>query len=63
MSWLFEDDICWCANSDMCSRTECFRHMSNMSSVKEGERRIYTAALLLGTEDCLITKEEKYGEY
>ena len=57
MSWLFEDDICWCGNSDSCKNTDCFRHLDNRK-VKEG---IYTIALLKDTEFCPLNerKEEK----
>lgn len=45
---LFEDDICYCGNSDECNNISCFRHMSNRR-IKEG---IFTTGLLKGTEYC-----------
>ena len=46
--WGWEDDICWCGNSDECTFTDCFRHMNNRK-IKEG---IFTMGLLKGTTSC-----------
>lgn len=54
MSWLFEDDICWCGDSDTCENKECFRHLDNRT-VKEG---IYTISCLRHTDICPLNKEE-----
>lgn len=55
MSWLFEDDICWCGNSDSCKNIDCFRHLDNRK-VKEG---IYTIGLLKDTEFCPLNEREE----
>ena len=53
----FEDDICWCGNSDTCTYTECFRHLSNK---KIKDREIFTQSWLKDTELCPL--KEKKGE-
>ena len=50
---MWESDICWCADSDRCMNTDCFRHWSN----KNDEERIFTCGKLMGTEYCPLTKE------
>ena len=55
--WLFDDDICWCGDSDRCTNTECFRHLSNRR--KSEGIDIFTMALLMGTEVCPLTKESE----
>lgn len=50
---MWESDICWCADSDRCMNTDCFRHLSN----KNDEERIFTCGKLMGTEYCPLTKE------
>ena len=52
----FDDDICWCGNSDTCENKECFRHLDN-KKIKEG---IYTLGLLKNTIYCPLN--EKKGE-
>ena len=56
---MWENDICWCANSDpnytrlnFCNRTECFRNIKNKPKPKAGERDIFTCSALKDTEDC-----------
>lgn len=44
----FEDDICWCGNSNECNNIDCFRHLNNRKT-KEG---IFTVGLLKDTEYC-----------
>ena len=44
----FEDDICYCGNSDECNNISCFRHTNNRR-IKEG---IFTVGLLKDTEYC-----------
>ena len=50
----FEDDICWCSDSDKCNNTNCFRHMSNRKTAG-----IFTTGSLMGTEYCENYKESK----
>ena len=50
----FEDDICWCSDSDRCDNTNCFRHMNNRKTAG-----IFTAGSLMGTEYCENNKESK----
>lgn len=50
MSWLFNDDICWCGNSNECDITECFRHLSNRRPQPKPD--IYTMANFMGNIDC-----------
>ena len=49
----FEDDICWCADSNECDNTDCFRHMSNMKITG-----IFTCSSLMNTEYCENNKEK-----
>lgn len=56
MDMWFDDDICWCADSDRCKNTECFRHMSNRRSAVAGPD-IFTCACLMSTEICPLTEE------
>ena len=51
--WFDEYDICWCADSDRCTNTECFRHLSN----KSDEERIFTMSYLMWTDICPKSKE------
>lgn len=53
----FNDDICWCGNSENCTHTECFRHLEN----KPDEERIFTMSYLKWTEYCPVYNE-KEGE-
>lgn len=60
MSWLFEDDICWCYNSQLvgelgCNKTKCFRHMSNRRN-KEG---IFTCSYFKDTPECPYDEVEE----
>lgn len=51
---MWEDDICWCADSERCTHTECFRHMDNRTQ-KVG---IFTMSHLMGVENlCPLTEE------
>ena len=50
----FDDDICWCADSEKCSNTDCFRHMSNRKEVAG----IFTTSHLADTEYCVEYKEK-----
>ena len=53
--YFWEDDICWCADSDECKKTECFRHLDNRRS----EPVIFTMAHLKYTEYCSRKLEEE----
>ena len=44
----FESDQCWCMDSERCTNTECFRHMTH----KSDEERIFTCSHLMWTEYC-----------
>jgi len=55
MQTWFGSDITWCADSDKCTNTECFRHLTN----KNDNERIFTCGALMGTEYCELTKENK----
>lgn len=57
MNWLFDDDICWCANSDECENVECFRHMSHRKPQHQPD--IFTCGALKGTPDCPYYKEKE----
>ena len=47
MSW-FKDDICWCMDSEICGRTDCFRHLSH----KSPETKVFTCSNLMDTDYC-----------
>lgn len=49
----FENDICWCADSERCLRRDCFRHLNN----KDDDEKIFTCGHLMGTEYCKMYKE------
>ena len=56
MGWM-EDDICWCANSNLnehspCPHTECFRHLSNRHYTG-----VFTMGYLKDTESCPLTEK------
>ena len=53
MQTWFDNDICWCADSNRCENTECFRHLTN----KNDEERIFTCGNLMGSEYCPMNKE------
>ena len=57
MTWIFDDDHCWCGDSESCHHTDCFRHMSNRKPQSAPD--IFTAAMLKGTPDCVYYKEDK----
>ena len=50
---MFEDDICWCADSQNCKNDECFRHMNNRT-VRQG---IFTMSHLMWTDLCPLKEE------
>ena len=52
----FDDDICFCADSDKCKMTKCFRHMSHHKRPTSGPD-IFTCSHLMGTDVCPLTKE------
>lgn len=52
----FDDDICWCGNSEECENKECFRHLSNKKTPNKGEKDIFTIGMLKGTEYCPLEK-------
>lgn len=58
MFW--DNDICWCADSDKCKIKECFRHLSNKPVVKGTD--IFTMSHLFGSEMCpffeLVSEQE-----
>ena len=51
--WFNESDICWCADSDRCKNTECFRHWDN----KPVDEYVFTCSRLMGTELCQLAQE------
>ena len=53
MDMWFNSDICWCADSETCKRTDCFRHLNN----KNNQERIFTMSHLRYTELCLLSEE------
>lgn len=61
MGW-FDDDICWCGNSNLkgekgCDRIECFRHLSNRKP--QARPDIFTCGSLKNTPDCPYYKEKE----
>lgn len=56
MDMWFDEDICFCADSDRCKNTECFRHLSHHRKPEVGPD-IFTCGKLMGTEYCELTKE------
>ena len=54
MQTWFEDDICWCMDSETCTNYNCFRHLTHMS-----EAKIFTCSHLKGTEYCELAKESE----
>ena len=57
---LFDDDICWCGDSNRCDKKECIRHMSNRTPQPEPD--LYTCAQFMGTKDCPYLKEYENDE-
>ena len=55
MDMWFDSDICWCADSETCKRTDCFRHLNN----KNNQERIFTMSHLRHTELCLLGEESE----
>lgn len=57
MQMWWDDDICWCADSERCTNYECFRHLDNM---KDKEYPcIFTCSNLMGTEICPLSEESE----
>ena len=48
MSWLFEDDITWCADSNHCSNIKCYRNDKN----RRERAGIFSYAEFKDTEYC-----------
>lgn len=44
----WKDDICWCMDSEICGRTDCFRHLSH----KSPETTVFTCGNLMDTDYC-----------
>ena len=57
-SWIW-DDICWCADSHECDRTDCFRHLSNRR--KQPQPDICTMAMLKNTDACVMRQEQGHA--
>ena len=55
MDMWFDSDICWCADSIRCTKTDCFRHLTN----KNDEENIFTMSYLMWTEYCPKIKESE----
>lgn len=51
---MWEDDICWCMDSETCTNYECFRHLTHMD--KPG---IFTCSHLRNTDYCPLEKESE----
>lgn len=56
VNFYIDDDICFCADSDRCKRTDCFRHMVNHRRPETGPD-IFTCSKLMWTELCPMIKE------
>ena len=56
MSSFFNDDICWCGDSDICNITECFRHMNNRKPQPSPD--VFTMASLMNTSICPFYEEQ-----
>jgi len=57
----FEDDICWCSNSNLkgekgCDKTDCFRHLSNRKP--QARPNIFSCGFLKNTPSCPYYKKE-----
>ena len=48
VSIFWKDDICWCMDSEICGRTDCFRHLSH----KSPETTVFTCGNLMDTDQC-----------
>lgn len=55
----FDDDICWCSDSDHCDKFECFRHMTNRMQSSDF---VFTSGSLMGTADCPYFEGERNQE-
>lgn len=53
MNMWWQSDICWCADSNRCTNTECFRHLAN----KNDEEKIFTCGALMDTEYCPMSEK------
>ncbi len=57
----YEDDICWCWNSQEesgCEQKDCFRHLSHRKKPKDGPD-IFTTSCLKETVYCPYYKEKE----
>lgn len=59
IDWML-DDICWCADSERCDITKCFRHFNNRRPQPAPD--ICTMALFQGTPDCPYYESEQEEE-
>lgn len=57
----FDDDICWCGDSEICNITECFRHISNRTPQPSPD--IFTCAKLMNTPICPYYEEQGEDNY
>jgi hypothetical protein len=58
MQMWFDSDICWCADSETCKRTDCFRHLTN----KNNQERIFTSSHLKHTEYCILDEDSEINK-
>ena len=56
MSWLFDDDITWCADGSKCKYKNCFRNLCNRKRSTDVD--IFTVGSLMNTPDCVYYQEE-----
>ena len=59
MNTFFEDDTCWCADSNICNITECFRHLNNRKPHPTPD--IFTMASFQNNPDCPYYDSESEG--
>ena len=52
MSFLFDDDICWCLDVEKCGYEDCWRNVQHRKRCAE-DYDIYTAAAFYGSPDCV----------
>ena len=54
------NDITWCANSDACENTKCYRHLFNR--IPEEGVNIVTMAAFKGSELCPLREQMRKGK-
>ena len=57
MSWLFDDDLTWCADGQWCGHKECYRNILNRIPPEDGSINLFTCGYLMRSDFCPYFEE------